>query len=48
MSGKIEGSQIVSHLNYPLEHIRHMYEYIYRHILRIKHVFGLVALLRLV
>lgn len=38
MGGKIEGCQIVSQLNYLREHIRHMYKYMYRHILRIKHV----------
>ena len=48
MGGKIEGYQIVSQLNYPLKHVRHVYEYMYRHILHIKHVFGLVAILRLV
>jgi hypothetical protein len=45
MGGKIERCQTVSRLNYPLEHIGHMYKYMYRHI---KHVFGLVAILRLV
>ena len=48
MGGKIEGSQIVCQLNYQLEHIHHMYKYVYMHILRIKHMFGLVAILRLV
>lgn len=50
MGGKIEDNQIVCQLNYPLEHIRHlyMYMYMYRHILHIKYVFGLVAILRLV
>lgn len=48
MGGKIEGCQIVCQFNYLLEHVRHMYKYMYRHILCIKHVFGLVAILRLV